>query len=244
MTQPPTTLRALDLFCGAGGVSVGLQRAGFEVTGVDIKPMPRYRGGTFVQADAMEVLQETDWLLQFDFIWASPPCQGYTSLRHTTGGRQYPMLIEAVRERLTAWQMTEARSRFGGLPRLWIIENVPGAPLRHGFILCGGSFGLGSAGRQLKRHRLFEPSWPVLAPPCACDRREKLGVYGSSDGGKKHRCNGRRGGYQGRMPEKREAMGIDWMNREELNQAIPPAYADWIGTQAIAALVTEQGARR
>jgi DNA (cytosine-5)-methyltransferase 1 len=109
--------RALDLFCGAGGVSVGLQRAGFDVTGVDINPQPHHRGGHFIQADALEVLQEIDFLLSFDFIWASPPCQRYSSLAALQKGKEYPDLIPETRARLQA----------AGVP--YCIENVPGAPL-------------------------------------------------------------------------------------------------------------------
>ncbi len=45
--------RALDLFCKAGGVTKGLQRAGFHVTGVDIESQPRYCGDAFIRGDAI-----------------------------------------------------------------------------------------------------------------------------------------------------------------------------------------------
>lgn len=120
-------LRALDLFCRAGGVSVGLERAGFEVVGVDLLDMSkRHRGGTFVQGDAL-----TYPLDGFDFVWASPPCQAHTVLRALHPGKEYPDLIPAVRERL------------GGCGVPWVIENVPGAPLEGGLlVLCGTMFGL------------------------------------------------------------------------------------------------------
>jgi DNA (cytosine-5)-methyltransferase 1 len=62
--------RLLDLFSGAGGAARGYQRAGFHVTGVDIRPQPHYAGDEFIQADAM-----TYPLEGFDAIHASPPCQ-------------------------------------------------------------------------------------------------------------------------------------------------------------------------
>ena len=34
--------RALDLFCGGGGVALGLQAAGFQVVGVDIEKHNNY----------------------------------------------------------------------------------------------------------------------------------------------------------------------------------------------------------
>jgi hypothetical protein len=75
------TYRILDLFCGAGGCSRGYADAGFEVVGADINPQPRYPY-TFIQADAMELLQDRVFLAQFDAIHASPPCQGYSRSRH------------------------------------------------------------------------------------------------------------------------------------------------------------------
>jgi DNA (cytosine-5)-methyltransferase 1 len=272
MTAP----RALDLFCGAGGVSVGLQRAGFEVVGVDHRPMLHYRGGTFVEADAL-----TYPLDGFDFVWASPPCQAYSSLRHLNADREYPDLIPATRARLVE----------SGVP--YCIENVEGAPLgASGFLimLCGTMFGLQTPdGRaELRRHRLFETSWPIaLRPACqhgnyggeslsvsgtgmgpgnrgkeAHMRRRraisvvgKKGLPGLSDARKRRVITVDRGGVNSvNTPPKgmtrrqaretftaddaRAAMGIDWMPMKYLSQAIPPAYAEWIGRQALVAIDT------
>jgi len=213
----------LDLFCGAGGAAMGYYRAGFDVVGVDNRPMPRYPF-EFRQADALEFLAEHG--REFDAIHASPPCQAYSVLRRANPDAEYPDLIGPIRELLTQT----------GLP--WVIENVPGAPLRHSIILCGSMFGLGSGERQLRRHRLFETNFPVLQQAICRHQGEAIGVYGGGptgrytfeNGAKKDYYN-RRGGYQGRIDEKREAMGIDWMTGRELSQAIPPAYTEFIGKQ-------------
>jgi DNA (cytosine-5)-methyltransferase 1 len=147
--------RALDLFCCAGGATKGLQRAGFHVTGVDIKPQPRYCGDAFHQADAL-----TFPLEGFDFIWASPPCQAFTALRFMPTAKDHPNLIPETRARLVE----------ANIP--YCIENVPGAPLGDSgylIMLCGTMFGLQTRdGRaELRRHRLFETSFSIpLRPAC------------------------------------------------------------------------------
>lgn len=148
--------KALDLFCCAGGMSEGLRRAGFEVTGVDIRDLAKYyRGGRFVQGDALSFPLEG-----FDYVHASPPCQSHSSLRHLHPEKSYPDLIEPIRERLKAW----------GGP--WSIENVPGAPLGGAVlvVLCGTMFGLQTPdGRaEIRRHRLFELSFCPDRQPPAC----------------------------------------------------------------------------
>jgi DNA (cytosine-5)-methyltransferase 1 len=218
--------RLLDLFCGAGGAAMGYHRAGFEVVGVDIAPQPRYPF-EFVHDEALGWLGAWRYAVQekFDAIHASPPCQRYSNLRHAAEkkGADQPDLIEPTRELL---QET-------GLP--YVIENVPGAPTNHLIVLCGSMFGLGTNGRQLRRHRNFETSFPIMSPPCRHEG-EAIGVYGGGptgrytfNNGSKKDYYGRRGGYQGTAAEKAEAMGIDWMNGREINQAIPPAYCEYIG---------------
>jgi DNA (cytosine-5)-methyltransferase 1 len=213
-------LRALDLFCGAGGAARGLQYAGFHVTGVDLKPQPHYCGDVFVQRDALAYLAAVD-VSQFDFIWASPPCQRFSALKRAPGakGNEHPDLITPTREAL-------ARS---GKP--WCIENVEGAPLRNPFLLCGTMFNLKTPdGAQLRRHRIFETSFPVLTPECAHGRGPVIGVYGGHfrdrrrPAGSNHRSGSNLLREHGFV-----AMEITWqMTTEELSEAVPPAYSRFI----------------
>jgi DNA (cytosine-5)-methyltransferase 1 len=220
MTKP----RLLDLFCGAGGAAVGYDRAGFEIIGVDIEPQPHYPF-EFHQGEVIGLL---DWMLEvdsvefsgFDVIHASPPCQADSTMTARWGRQdEHPRLIAPVRRGLEAL----------GVP--YVIENVPGAPLISPLTLCGSMFGLRDAERQLRRHRLFESNvW--LWPPGPCHHaRRSVGVYGNPGG-----SSARDGITFGSVEDWREAMGIDWMNREELREAIPPAFTEFIGHQLIQAL--------
>lgn len=215
-------LRALDLFCGAGGATRGLQLAGFHVTGVDIKPQPRYCGDAFVQADAM-----TFPLEGFDYIWASPPCQGYTTMNNRHGS-QSPRLIDPIKRRFyrdgAQWEPIAP----------WTIENVIGAKqhMYRPIMLTGEMFGL-----RVHRPRLFQSSFLVLQPSRTRAQRDAIAVYGAMDGRLLWR---RKDGTELRAVknkrEAEEAMGIDWMTWDELREAIPPAYSEFIGRQAFEAL--------
>lgn len=186
---------------------MGLRRAGFDVTGVDIKPQPRYCGDAFIQGDALEAD-----LSGFDFVWASPPCQAFSvaSASQKKRGAVYPNLIPATRDKL-------AKS---GL--IYIIENVPGAPIRGDVMLCGSMFGL-----CLVRHRYFETNWPelILTRPCQHDILPVTVCGHGTPSGVRKRMKGS-GVFTSK--EKRDAMGIDWMNRAELSQSIPPAYSEFL----------------
>jgi DNA (cytosine-5)-methyltransferase 1 len=248
-------LRALDLFCGAGGVGMGLHRAGFHVLGVDLAPQPRYPFA-FVQSDA---LSPPVRLSDFDLVWASPPCQAHTPLRHINGG-SYECYIDRTRELL---------ARFDGLT---VIENVPGAPVRPDVVLCGTMFGLGTGDAELRRHRWFETNFFVMAPPhmhgsrvigvygkrareggvTDTRRATVIGVHGTGSQGEGGRWKPRTISVTGNTPqtnvvrnqvrrtfsvhEAREAMGIDWMTIRELSQAIPPDYSEHIGRYALKTL--------
>jgi len=208
MTKP----KLLDLFCGAGGASMGYYRAGFEVEGVDIKPQPHYPF-KFYQADALEFPLEG-----YDAYHASPPCQAYTKAgkQWRKNGRQYPDLIGAV------------RTRFEGEYRYWVIENVPGAPLFNPVILNGAMFGL-----RVHRKRLFENSFTVPFELQAQNKKPvKMGrpVRKSDDVIQPV-------GHLSGVAYAREVMGIDWyMTQREIAEAIPPAYTEYIGGYLINAI--------
>lgn len=204
--------KLLDLFCGAGGASMGYHMAGFEVTGVDINPQPHYPFA-YVQADAM-----TYPLLGCDVIHASPPCQRFSvaSLGRRNQGKEYPDLLTPIRQRLL------------GSGKPWVIENVPQAPMQQSICLCGLMFGL-----KVFRHRLFECSEFLLTPRHPAHGACKIGAgyYSIAGNGGRWKTWGvvQRDVSKGSATEWRQAMGIHWMTRAELTQAIPPAYTEFIG---------------
>jgi DNA (cytosine-5)-methyltransferase 1 len=205
---------------------MGYHRAGFEVVGVDVKPQPRYPF-QFIQADAIEWMTDGPhpgvWNWQgFDAIHASPPCQAY-SVANNNRGASYPELIAPVRDLLTAT----------GLP--YVIENVPGAPLRYPARLCGTFFGLKAGPWELRRHRLFESSVYILSTPCL-HQFPPIGLFGHNSSGAFYKRYGR--GVT--LAERREAMQIDWMDRDELSEAIPPAYTEYIGVYLRQALERQE----
>ena len=203
--------RIADLYCGAGGVAVGLARAGFEVVGFDIAAQKNFPF-EFHQQDALTVD-----LAGFDAVWASPPCQRYSAGAKKWGtSDKHPDLIAATRNHVLE----------SGLP--YIIENIPPAvrKLVNPIMLCGTMFDLG-----VFRHRLFESNFAMIAP----EHKEHTGRIGD---GKYHTITGHAGGSSkrdgwkgGSTADWKKAMGINWMNGKELSEAIPPAYSECLGNQ-------------
>jgi DNA (cytosine-5)-methyltransferase 1 len=209
-------MRALDLFCGAGGASMGLHHAGFDVTGIDVKPQRRYPF-RFVQADATRPPFD---LAEFDFIWASPPCQRFVHLTRVNGWQDdHPDLIQPIRDLLAGHPLT-------------CIENVATAPIRNDLILDGSMFGMNTW-----RKRTFELSFFVLGPARGkrfgpVTRPGSVSVCGHTGGAYRSRYGG--WAKNGSIAAWRAAMGIDWMVAEEMADAIPPVYAEFIARAALA----------
>lgn len=223
MTRP----RLLDLFCCAGGAGAGYSQAGFEVVGVDIRPQPRYPF-EFRQGDVMAL--DPNWIAGFDAIHASPPCQRYSDLAKRNGnGDDHPDLIDPIRAMLRA----------SGLP--YIIENVDGAPLLNPVVLCGTMF----PGLRVLRHRLFESNILLMAPPhgkhplvFTMDKRKAH--YGRLD--QNEAFVQVTGGGNCSKANAASAMGIEWMTKDELNEAIPPAFTHHLGRQLLAHIENRKAA--
>ncbi|WP_233289056.1 DNA cytosine methyltransferase [Kitasatospora sp. MBT63] len=195
--RPWNGLRVLDACCGAGGLSMGYHLAGFDVVGVDKEPMPSYPF-TFVQGDALDFV--ADHGPEFDLIHGSWPCQHFARVTAWRGNRaDHPDLL------------TPGRKVMQATGRPYVIENLPEAPLRPDYVLCGSQFGL-----RVRRHRLFETSWGPcgdLLPPCwhpasllSFEHKEERAYA--------------------------DAMGCTWMSAKEARQAVPPAYTELIGRHA------------
>lgn len=212
-------MRLLDLFCCEGGASSGYVRAGFDVTGVDIQPQPRYPFA-FVQADAAEYLDSLTLLevMQYDVIHASPPCQRWAD--GTPDRESHPDLIEPIRSRLKATGLR------------YVIENVRRAPLLDRVMICGGGLGLVRGRWQLHRHRYFESNVHLMGVPCTKVRNRTISVVGhGTPSGMR-----REGEPDVTIADRRAVMEMPWASRHGTSEAIPPAYAEFIGWQLRAAL--------
>lgn len=210
-------MRALELFCGAGGSATGYNRAGFDIVGVDIKPQPRFPF-PFVQGDALEYVKDHGH--EYEVVFASPPCQAYIRSGMVAKDGRHPDLLPATRELLEAT----------GLP--YVIENVPGAPMRPDIILCGSMFGL-----NVRRHRWFESNANLPPWTLTCDHSKPItGVYGHPHGKGGAFRNGKRPMLPSDLATWSHEMGIGWMKARELAIAIPPAFTEFVGLQLLEAI--------
>lgn len=165
----------------------------------------------------------------YDFVWASPPCQGFTAYKRRPGHvAPRENLIPAVRERLKAW----------GGP--YVIENVVGAPLENPILLCGSMFGL-----DVRRHRIFECSFPVEQP--RCDHSRWTPRFPPATNRTNLRKTVEVGVWRIPLETQQRAMGgLDWMELHELSQAVPPAYSEflaraWFAQRGVVAWQAEHG---
>jgi DNA (cytosine-5)-methyltransferase 1 len=197
---------------------MGYYRAGFEVVGVDLDNQPNYPF-EFIQADALTL--DPEFLATFDVVHASPPCQSYSDLAKRNGnGDKWPRLVEPVRALLKSLDVP------------YIIENVEGAPLQDAVVLCGTMF----EGLRVIRHRLFESNLELSIPahgkhPLVFTHDKRKGHYGKLD--QDVSFVQVTGGGNCSIANARDAMGIDWMTKGEINEAIPPAYTEYLGRQVM-----------
>jgi len=217
----------LDLFCGAGGAAMGYHRAGFDIWGVDNKVQKNYPFNR-LKGDALSVLLsivdrgKNGFIGMPDAIHASPPCQHYSVASKSWNGSpaDHPDLIETVR---TLLQQT-------GLP--YVIENVVGSPLKDPITICGTMF----PGLRVIRHRLFESNIELKEKshpdhPLCFTKDKRKPHYGRLDEMKDFVMVN--GGGNCSKEAAADAMGIDWMTKTEMNEAIPPAYTEFIGKQLL-----------
>ncbi|WP_406178662.1 DNA methylase [Streptomyces canus] len=220
--------RVLDAYSCIGGATKGLKLAlpGCHVTGVDIQAQPDYCGDVFHQGDAIEYIRAHGH--EFDFIHASPPCQGEgaptkgtNAARNAAIGRTYPRLIAPTRAALES------------TGRPYVMENVAGSEVRKDLRLCGEMFGLG-----VLMHRYFELGGWTTAQPAHPQHRGYVrgwrhGVY--RDG--PYVAAYGAGGGKATVEEIRAAKGIDWSTDHlRLREALPPAYTEWIARAYLATL--------
>lgn len=225
-SRPANGLRLVDLCCKGGGASMGYYLAGFDVIGVDREPQPDYPF-PFVQADLRDLTPE--WLREHaDAVAGSPPCQAHSDLAHRTG-QEYPDYIPETR----------ALMRASGLP--YSLENVEGAPLLDPLVLCGTQF----PGLRVLRHRLFESNVPLAEPRPHPERHPLVFTHDKRKPhfGKLDQATAFvqvTGGGNCTVDNARDAMGIWWLGKDGLNQAIPPAYTEWIGRQLAAHMLGQE----
>jgi DNA (cytosine-5)-methyltransferase 1 len=217
-------MTALDMFCGAGGATKGLSYIFTHVTGIDSKPQFRYCGNQFIQGNALSF--DLEFYQQFDFIWASPPCQAFVPMAHRGDHHD---LIAKTRALLTL------------INKPWVIENIPSAPLPSFITLCGTMDIFPFL--RVVRHRRFESNFYIEQPAhlamedhppvYSFDRRERR-MQGLNEDDNYITCAGNNASL-GAMSD---AMGIHWMTRPEISQAVPPVYAKYIAKQFIKRNIT------
>ncbi len=123
---------ALDLFCGCGGVTQGLKRAGFQVLGAvdsDSLSVETFKANhpevTVWEADIRKLKVSTIKRAlklkkgELDLLAGCPPCQGFSSMRTLNGAL-------CVRDPRNDLLLDFLRFVQGLRPKVVMMENVPG----------------------------------------------------------------------------------------------------------------------
>ena len=214
---------ALDLFCGGGGACIGLQQAGFEVVGIDIKPHKNYPSH-FIQADIHSLPVS---IADFDFVWASPPCQRFSrctmSAKDKNYWKKHSDLIPMTRQILEGHPFS-------------VIENVPNAPMQKGIFLNAPSVGL----EWMVRKRIFETSFWIWQPalPKPSGIRFSIRAQGRGAMNKRDAEHYKNLGLPSTLPKDaaKAFMGIpqeQHMTDAEIGEAVAPPMAEYIAKEAL-----------
>lgn len=237
-----------------------------DATRLELNPFPSHLGDVIevmaklIAGEAVDFTHKdgrVEWLTlaDFDAGHGSPTCTGYSRGTAAIPDRfaKYDRLIPVTRALLIE----------AGLP--YVIENVEdaGQELLNPALLCGRMFGLGAIDDDgtpliLDRHRLFESSITLTAPAhrkhstkphpatprCRCGEvhAQVAGVYGGARRDKFDARHVRKGGY---VPPNLEVLralnGTSWVSEKGAFLAIPPVYAEFVGLQLRASLLTDLG---
>jgi hypothetical protein len=227
----------LDLYCCAGGAAMGYHRAGFDVIGVDIVARPNYPF-RFIKADALrflrDMLSRSGLSISYGVtgravaVHASPPCQKDNPLTKGTN--------KANRSHMHRSWTADTRVLLDQLGLPYVIEQPVGSgEIRRDLMLCMAVFDLASRKPPpwVIRHREFEVSGFEVGQPWHAEHQGYVrgmrhgvlrdGPYVAAYGS---------GGGKATVAEMQHALGIDWTDvREELTEAIPPAYTEFIGRE-------------
>jgi hypothetical protein len=242
---------ALDICCREGGATKGLQRAGFHVIGVDIEPRKNYPGDEFYQVDGLAVLRayangglppELRHLDYPSLIFQGWPCQEANTA--TAGNRAKGLKDDHVQF------IPEARALSDRIGIPYVLEQPTASRsghIRRDLTLCMDMFKGVLPPPWVQKHRSFEihgfivpqpvhPAGPVrggsmagFPKPAGHATRVRGYRHGENFTGDYVAAYGK-GGGKATAEEIAHAMGIDWMtDRFDLCEAIPPAFAEYIG---------------
>ena len=123
---------AVDLFCGCGGLTLGLKRAGFDVIGavdIDSLSIETYRAnhpeveiweGDITELKVSAVKRQLHLRKgELDLLAGCPPCQGFSTMRTLNGARR---VTDPRNGLIREFQRFVEELR----PKTVMLENVPG----------------------------------------------------------------------------------------------------------------------